>query len=385
MILVEFVAELRQFEVLRSNQILLLKNYIWKKYPDCSMYQRSIILVDAIHKVIDKNMQEFNKEIRDQVKYKILQRAVKTKNYDIDGSDIFRACLFLKDTRDSFKASLVNWLNKKCSNTVKERYIDLLLSKVADSYNEYADYELEYIISEVLCDLEDDCCFNAGVIDASQLGSFFAERVYAIYEDFKIKAVRWYIPHCILIACLFMSASIIENEFVLRQENIFNANNPPIAASETEDAFMQDKVLQYKKVDKERLLHYLSGRGSLLSEEPYFSSIIQASQEYNVNPLLLFAITGQEQAFVPKNQINAKLIANNPFNVYGSWQAYNTDTLDSARIAANLIATLSKNKPASIDPIVWINTQYAEDETWYIGVQKLLREIDEEVIKKASK
>lgn len=103
--------------------------------------------------------------------------------------------------------------------------------------------------------------------------------------------------------------------------------------------------------------------------------IIQASQEYDLNPLLLFAIAGQEQAFVPKNERNAKQIANNPFNVYGSWQIYNTTILDSSRIAANLIVTLSKDKPLSIDPLVWINTKYAEDKTWHIGVRKLLNEL----------
>jgi len=127
-------------------------------------------------------------------------------------------------------------------------------------------------------------------------------------------------------------------------------------------------------------MQVLSKRGSLLCEEPYFSAIMRASREYDINPLLLFAITGQEQSFVPKNGNNARLIANNPFNVYGSWQVYNTNIMDSARTAAQLVATLSKNRPLSIDPIVWINTKYAEDKTWHVGVTKLLEELNKAII-----
>ena len=98
----EFITELKQFEVLQSNQITLFRNYIQKRYPTASIQQRSIILSDAIHKVFDKYLQDFNKVIRDQVKFEVLQRAVITGNYNIYGSDIFRACLFIKDTGENF-------------------------------------------------------------------------------------------------------------------------------------------------------------------------------------------------------------------------------------------------------------------------------------------
>lgn len=40
----EFIDELKQFEVLKSNQIVLFRNYIQKKYPAASIQQRSKIL-----------------------------------------------------------------------------------------------------------------------------------------------------------------------------------------------------------------------------------------------------------------------------------------------------------------------------------------------------
>ena len=378
----EFITELKQFEVLQSNQITLFRNYIQKRYPTASIQQRSIILSDAINKVIDKYLQDFNKVIRDQVKFEVLQRAVITGNYNIYGSDIFRACLFIKDTGENFNASLVNWLNKNCCNPIEEKHIDLLLAKVANSYNEYIDYELEYIVGKSIFNLEEDYSINPTIlIDTSYLRGYFVERVRSTYEYLKGKITREYIPYQILVTSLMLTALLIFAG--LQYKEINNVAFP----TQEENTHQQDNLdeqrmydLQYKQVDETRLIQFLSRKGSLLCVEPYFSSIIQASHEYDINPLLLFAIAGQEQSFVPKNAKNARLIANNPFNVYGSWQVYNTNILDSSRIAANLVATLNKNRPLSIDPIFWINTKYAEDKMWHVGVTKLLEELNKAVI-----
>ncbi len=396
MVFVEFVAELKQFSVLQSDQIISFRNYIHNKYPAASIQQRSIILADTIDKVIDKYIQDFNKGIRDQVKYEVLQRAVLTGNYNIDGSDIFRACLFIKDTGENFNVSLTNWLNKNCCNPIEEKHIELLLTKIANSYNEYLDYELEHIIGKSTFKLEDDCINSTIVIDTSYFRGSIVERVRATYKYLKGRAIGEYIPYQVLVTTLMLIALLNSSQFVQRQDNIGNGINPQMrfaglpnfeAFPVQENTYQQKSVdeqltyaLQYRQVDEKSLIEFLSRKGSLLCEEPYFSSIIQASHEYDINPLLLFAITGQEQAYVPKNVKNAKLIANNPFNVYGSWQVYNTDILDSARIAANLVATLNKNRPPSIDPIVWINTKYAEDKMWHVGVAKLLKELNKEVI-----
>ena len=110
---------------------------------------------------------------------------------------------------------------------------------------------------------------------------------------------------------------------------------------------------------------------------PYFSAIIRASKEFNLNPHILFAITGQEQSFVPKNHENANKIANNPFNVFHSWQEYNTDIYDSSRIAARTVINLSKDKPTNIDIFDWINNKYAFDKKWGKGVKEIFETLNE--------
>jgi hypothetical protein len=119
----------------------------------------------------------------------------------------------------------------------------------------------------------------------------------------------------------------------------------------------------------------LTSRNSLLADEPYFTDIMMTAKEFDIHPALLFAITGQEQGFVPKNNKRAREIVNNPFNVYYSWQDFNTTTKESAQIAARTINRLSKDRPEGTEPLVWINRQYAEDPNWSTGVSSIFRSI----------
>lgn len=135
--------------------------------------------------------------------------------------------------------------------------------------------------------------------------------------------------------------------------------------------------LQYQSINFESLRSWLIERDSALAEDPYFNCINETAKEYGINPLLLFAITGQEQGFVPKTNKDAAVIANNPFNVFGSWEDYNTDINESSRIAAITILNLSKDCPENEDMIKWINRKYAEDENWHVGVTKIFAQLEE--------
>lgn len=134
--------------------------------------------------------------------------------------------------------------------------------------------------------------------------------------------------------------------------------------------------IKYKAIDEGALQAWLVRNGSLVGESPFFHIIINVSREYGVNPLLMFAITGQEQGFVPNDHEYAGEMINNPFNVYRSWQEYNTTLQDSAMIAARTILTLSEDRPEDMDPVVWINEKYAEDKNWSTGVNIILEQLE---------
>ncbi|MBC9786651.1 hypothetical protein H1S01_19605 [Heliobacterium chlorum] len=156
------------------------------------------------------------------------------------------------------------------------------------------------------------------------------------------------------------------------------ALNPVVRNSSQKPQNELPDILRYHPVNVEALRQWLQQKNSLLADEPYLSTIINISKEYDIHPFLMIAITGQEQAFVPRNVDNARKIANNPFNVYHSWQDYNTDINDSARIAAVTIINLSKDRPVKADPIAWINTRYSEDNRWFIGVEAIFTQLVDE-------
>lgn len=163
---------------------------------------------------------------------------------------------------------------------------------------------------------------------------------------------------------------------VASSQSLSNQSSRPRSAAVDNN---KAKALAYHSFDQKKLQAYLKARNSLLAHEPYFSTIISVSRQHNLNPLLLFAITGQEQSLVARDDSDAARIANNPFNVFGSWVEYNTSINDSANIAANTIISLSKGRPAGVDPLAWINRKYASDPNWYKGVWSYLQELERAV------
>ncbi|HEX3031668.1 MAG TPA: hypothetical protein VHS59_05420, partial [Bacillota bacterium] len=135
--------------------------------------------------------------------------------------------------------------------------------------------------------------------------------------------------------------------------------------------------LKYKDLNLTRLKAYLSEKDSLLAEEPYFTTIVDSSREFNVNPLVLFAIAGHEQGFVPKAGPNSARIINNPFNVFHSWKEYNTNIRDSSRIAARTVVHAAEGRPQQSNPFLWINRRYAEDTNWWKGVSGIYAQLEE--------
>lgn len=135
------------------------------------------------------------------------------------------------------------------------------------------------------------------------------------------------------------------------------------------------EYLQYTDINAPAVKSFLEKRDALLAEEPYFGAIVASAKKHGIHPLLLLAITGQEQGFVPRTNKNAKRIANNPFNVFHSWQDYNTNIRDSSDIAAKLLAKLAAKRPEGADAFDWFNETYAEDDQWAKGVRTLFAQL----------
>lgn len=143
------------------------------------------------------------------------------------------------------------------------------------------------------------------------------------------------------------------------------------------------KELRFQFIPVQSLYDYVHARNSAFTLHD-ISVIEAAGKKYDVNPALLVAITGQEQGFVPVNTPDEALILNNPFNVYHSWQDYNTNLADASDIAANTVAhKLSTPPPQGENAIQWINDPnnpwgiYAQDHNWSYGVQDIFNSIQQ--------
>ncbi|MCL6448196.1 MAG: lytic transglycosylase domain-containing protein [Armatimonadetes bacterium] len=142
--------------------------------------------------------------------------------------------------------------------------------------------------------------------------------------------------------------------------------------------------IQYRDITPyiPQLVSWLAARNSAMASEEYLQIINRAGQRWNVDPLLLLAIAGQEQSFVPKRGRDWPLIMNNPWNVFHSWMEWQGGFEASANWAANTVARLSKDYPGGVSIICWINGfgpdgtrsnprwGYAGDPRWWIGVSR---------------
>ena len=132
---------------------------------------------------------------------------------------------------------------------------------------------------------------------------------------------------------------------------------------------MIPEAMALKPYDVGKLRAELVEKNSLLAEEPYFTEIITTAEAFGVDPRFVFAITAQEQGYVKRTNKNAEKIANNPYNVFGSWVHYNTNIGDSSAIVCRTILKRMDKWSGIGDPVVWLNKTYAADMKWNKGVK----------------
>jgi hypothetical protein len=174
-----------------------------------------------------------------------------------------------------------------------------------------------------------------------------------------------------------LSESALIDSYYIKKAKI-NLNSTSHNEKQVLNAHLPD-YLMYKNVNITNLKEFLKSKNSLLAEDPYLLTILSVSEDFNLNPLVMFAITGQEQSFVPKSNENAVKIANNPFNVFGSWKKYNTTIQAATTIAARTVVNLCKDKPDDIDAFTWINRKYSEDENWSRAVRSIFIQLEGKV------
>ncbi|MBZ9622547.1 glucosaminidase domain-containing protein [Clostridium sp. FP2] len=395
------IDELKGSFVLTRQEIEKIKLYVVKKYPNNSSKENASILSRTMYEIIDKNLEGINREDKQNIKRNIMQSTILKNKDNILKSDVFNAFIIESEENPQLKTSLIKWINKNQKNTVSQEDFE----KYVGSLNVSNDIEkLPYKRAE-LATMDNVVKFKGASICKHNSKNLICKykRGLAVRINSASETINMMLE---VVANKISSTKIALSVLILLILSLYSLNNPiniskiigdenknkneikqkDVLSSDKYDLFVADAMsyhphlpeyFNYKTIDKGKLLEFLNSRNSILAEEPYFSAIIRTSKEFNLNPHILFAITGQEQSFVPKSHENAQKIANNPFNVFHSWKEYNTDIYDSSRIAARTVINLSKDKPTNMDIFDWINSKYAEDKSWGKGVKEIFEELGE--------
>lgn len=348
--------QLLQKEVIDENRIKKIRDRIDIRYETYTSKQKARILAQTIHSLIDHSLPNFSTDTKKSIRKELMQKKLSTNSLSISAKDIIESSVELA-TEEELEAELSQWVLKKLEidANIVETHINNLLQRRKTIENEIT-YSPDPAIHP-----------NIQIDEHKHTNDHTQKSILQKYKPFFIGAI----------------ASILAIFLIMVSLDYSNQKNNELTQGKKAEVTPKIKgapnelpaYLQYENIDQKKLKGFLKGRNSLLAEEPYFSSIINVANEFNIHPLLLFAITGQEQAFVPKDQKSAKKIANNPFNVYHSWEDFNTNITESSQIAARTIVTLSKDRPKEADPIQWINRKYAEDKNWWVGVSSIFKQL----------
>lgn len=133
--------------------------------------------------------------------------------------------------------------------------------------------------------------------------------------------------------------------------------------------------LRYQNISLEKLRTYLARKDSMLLTKDYLDQLMSYSLEKDLNPLLLIAIIGQEQNYVPSQHRFAPRMIENPFNIYGSWETHPVGFTASMKEACYTINTALGTRTLYADPFATINNRYAEDPRWHLGVKVIFRDL----------
>ncbi|MFC5700066.1 hypothetical protein ACFPVX_02120 [Cohnella faecalis] len=326
--------------LLSPADVTVIRRYVHTKYAPLPGGRRAEIVADAIRRTLEKRLPDLPPEIKGPMTDELIRRCLVAEQRDVRPDDVFDICAEMdieNDKMELISNSLLRWLDDRAPG---------------------GRWSPEQIASRIARRKAAGLESAIGVIEPNRSSS-----------SMRLRSWAWAAVTALATAVAAVSILLWPNA-----EPVPKTVSPEpqaIVSSQPASDIGMPKELQFAAIDSKAVKEYLRGRDALIAEEPYFGAIVESARAHNVHPLLLFAIVGQEQGFVPKTNKKAKEIANNPFNVFHSWEEYNTDIGDSSNIAAKLIARLGRERPEGQEPFSWFNETYAEDPAWSDGVRNL--------------
>ncbi|MDQ6418063.1 hypothetical protein RB620_01305 [Paenibacillus sp. LHD-117] len=331
--------------VLTPTDVRNIRNYVQTKYAAMSNRKRAEIVADAVSRIIHKQLPDFEPQTKHFLTSNLIRTTVLEERRPVSADDIYRLCLELDQENEAIAVPFRRWVR------AQETRLDTGAAGIVGTTK---NAESSSSVPPLLPGLP------YSHIRRMRKRSF-------IYGLLCLLIVASASVYALSTSTAVLQGSRAPMGMPVQQKELPAA--PPTSLNEL------PAELRYAEVDRALMEAYLNDRGSILADAPYLNAIIQTARDFDIHPAVLFAITGQEQSFVPRSHKKAKEIANNPFNVFYSWEKFNTTIEQSSAIAARTINRLSKDKPTDMDPFVWINREYAEDPNWSIGVRSIFSDI----------
>lgn len=388
------INQLKQWLILSLSDLLKIKKYIAQKYIKASQKERAEILSNTVHQVIDKHLDGIDREHKAALKYNILSSTLAQNNYDISKYDIFRS-IFELDLSPSDQITLASdWIDKSTD-------LNLDASDILEFVIAYSEANDQQYIPERLSDTYRELPQKPYFKNSKRhpIWDFIAQHL--LHTEFVItlfivsiiaitlgsaivlsKPEPKEIKHSIQIVRTVNSRSnpfSSQHLFLMKTVSVKNLVDTSEVFIEYEKPKGDQTPYSFKPFDFMTLKSYLLNvRHSYIGESPYLNEVIHISKLNDIDPLLLISIIGQEQNFIPNDNVNKTQIVNNPYNVFYSWKAYNTTLSDSTQIAINTIKnSFDKKDREDMDNIEWLNQTYAEDLNWHKGVKEIYNFLDD--------
>lgn len=415
----ELILTLKAYIILSFQDLVRIKSNIQNKYAQLDSKERAEILSLAVHTLLEKHLDGVDETSRELIKIKILSNTLANHIYDISRHDIFESILQL-DIDASKRIDLAeSWLHESVKIPVprwaiadylidhyhftsdeeptplsENSYVSPLESTIDKSYSELElkwhenikenikykfNYEtLNRFIAKHIALLFIILLFTvSGTIIA-----FFLNRPQELETQIQITDQMDYLNYH-GISSLGEVYLISEYDGVSKIQTDSSQKRKLLELSVSRTALpfgliTQRQLFQYQRINIFEVKSYIqNSRNGLIGEAEYFNTIMRKAYQNNIDPLLLLAIIGQEQSFIPTSHDAKMAIINNPFNVFHSWTEYNTSLEDSTQIAINTIINRLSKASKQVQPFEWLNLTYAEDTNWSNGVRLIYIHLSE--------
>lgn len=353
------IASLKQMIIFSYQDLMHMKSSIAKSYAHLSAADRAEILSLAIHNHLDKHLLGLNDPERSDIRLDIIKNTLGKHIYDITKKDVFDSISTLDLSKEALLPLLEEWLEKNAGYIASKAFLDAYLSG----------REMEPISSRTeAVAVNDKYTLLRNIYIATTLFVVLILTMI-VWRPFSEPQIMESTTHLKIpgITDDYQGLSSLDRVYLLEFTDPMN----PVRESLPFGIGTHKSIgtFKFEHFHYFNVKHYIAKtRNGLIAEPEYYNRIIHLAYQNDVDPLLLFAIIGQEQAFVNREAIDSSLVINNPFNVFHSWQDYNTTLRDSTKIAINTIKTRISKRPIDLSPLYWLGQVYAEDPEWHVGV-----------------